>query len=252
MPLTHRREQCPATVVPIADAVLPPVPRYRPPRTSSDLARCQPSASAASNTTSNLSLRARHVVLRVVDDLVGAELAHELDIRRAAGRDDVRAEVLRHLHGEMSDAARRADDEHALAGNELRIVDQRLHGRAARHRRRGGMLVRDGVGNRHDAVRADDRVFRAASVASERRQRAEHALADVSRPRPAADADDVAGELDADGARRRANSGMKRRWPARIFQSSGSRLAAKIFTLTSPASGTRLGDLGDSRTSGGP
>ena len=43
----------------------------------------------------------------------------------------------------------------------------------------------------------------------------------------------------------RANIGMKRTCPARIFQSSGSRLAAKIFTFTSPAFGTRLGDLDD-------
>src|SRR5207237_8669967 len=62
----------------------------------------------------------------VVDDLVGAELAHQLDVARAGGGRDVTTEVLRQLDGEGADAARAGVDQDALARLEMRDVDHRL------------------------------------------------------------------------------------------------------------------------------
>ena len=45
----------------------------------------------------------REVLLRVVDHLVGAERADELDVLRVADGGDVGAEVLGELHGRRSD-----------------------------------------------------------------------------------------------------------------------------------------------------
>ena len=61
-------------------------------------------AQAASNTTSKRSARRVKSVARVVDELIGAQPADEVGVGRAADGDDVRAEVLRDLHGEVPDA----------------------------------------------------------------------------------------------------------------------------------------------------
>lgn len=53
---------------------------------------------------------------RVVDELVGPEGGEPLALGRTAGRDRVCAEVVRHLHGEMTDAIARGLDEDPLAG----------------------------------------------------------------------------------------------------------------------------------------
>ncbi len=55
----------------------------------------------------------REVLLEVVDDLVGPERAHHLDVLRVAHGGDVGAEVLRELHRRRSDRSRRAIDENA-------------------------------------------------------------------------------------------------------------------------------------------
>ena len=50
----------------------------------------------------------------VVDDVVGAEGADQVDLRRAAHAGDLGAERLGDLHRERADAAGRADDQHLL------------------------------------------------------------------------------------------------------------------------------------------
>ncbi len=50
----------------------------------------------------------------VVDDLIGAQLAHQLDVARADGGGHVTAEVLRELDRERPDAARSSVDQDAL------------------------------------------------------------------------------------------------------------------------------------------
>ena len=106
------------------------------------------------------------------------------------------------LHGEVAHAAARAGDEQLAAGSQLRMVLERLDGGAARDRQRGRSREVDAVGYRDQVlVRSDDDLGQ-RTLPAERRQRAEDALADEVRRRPAADADDDAGELDADAARR--------------------------------------------------
>ena len=59
--------------------------------------------------------------------------------------------MLRDLHGEMADAARGADDQHALAGGKSGLVGERLQRRSAGDGQRGGLIVVDAVGDRNDA-----------------------------------------------------------------------------------------------------
>ena len=60
------------------------------------------------------------VVAGVVDDVVGAERADQVDLGGAAHAGDLGAERLGDLHGERADASRRADDQHLLPGLDLR------------------------------------------------------------------------------------------------------------------------------------
>ena len=54
------------------------------------------------------------VVAGVVDDMVGADRADQIHLRRAAHAGDVRAEGLGQLHGIAADAAGGADDQNLL------------------------------------------------------------------------------------------------------------------------------------------
>src|SRR5204863_343958 len=67
---------------------------------------------------------AREVLGAVVDDLVGADRADQLDVVRAADPDDLRAVRLRKLHGERADAAGRAVDQHLLPAFEATGVNE--------------------------------------------------------------------------------------------------------------------------------
>ena len=94
------------------------------------------------------------VLPRVVDDVIGAELANQVHLARAAHAGHLRAEGFRDLHGERADVARRTVDQHPLArldgsspaAQTLQGQDRRLrHGRrfleghAGRLRRPGAL-----------------------------------------------------------------------------------------------------------------
>ena len=51
------------------------------------------------------------VLARVVDDVVGAQRADQVDVPRTAHGGDVSSECLGDLHGEAADATRGADDQ---------------------------------------------------------------------------------------------------------------------------------------------
>ena len=96
----------------------------RPPGLSTAKDFCATSPPTVSNTASQ-----RHdlgEILRVVvDDLVGAEAAHVVEVGRAGGRDDARADMLGELDGEARNAAGAALDEDGLAALELeRVLDR--------------------------------------------------------------------------------------------------------------------------------
>jgi len=174
---------------------------------------------------------AREVVARVVDDLVGAERAHELDVGRAAHRHDVRAQVPRDLHGEMTHAAGGAGNQHPLAAAHVRFVGERLQRRAAGDRQRGRVRVVERLRRSHDPVERRDEIIGQRTVAAERQQRAEYALADVARLGTAADRDDLATEVDPSPRGGPRSTGSSRRSPLRSFQSSGLSATACTRTL---------------------
>ena len=67
----------------------------------------------------------REVFLRVIEDLVGAERAHELEILRVRDRRHVGARGLGQLHAGRSDRAGRAVDDDALTGAEVGLLQAR-------------------------------------------------------------------------------------------------------------------------------
>ena len=111
-------------------------------------------AHAASNTTSKRSAAPREILARVVDDFIGAQPADEVGVGCAADSDDVRAEVLRDLHGEVPDPARGAGDQDALARAKARLVDDRLQCRSRRDRQCGGLIEAEVVRHRRQPIHA--------------------------------------------------------------------------------------------------
>ena len=94
-------------------------------------------------TTSKRRPPSRHVFLRVVDDVVGAERARLLDVPRAAHRRHLGAERLRDLDGKRADAAGGAVNEHVLSGLHLPVVAEPLQRRERRDRHGGRLLERE-------------------------------------------------------------------------------------------------------------
>ena len=64
------------------------------------------------------------VARRVVDDLVGAQRPHELDVRRTANRCYTSAVMFRELDRKGPETARRPMNEHALAGPDARLPEK--------------------------------------------------------------------------------------------------------------------------------
>ena len=80
------------------------------------------------------------VLRRVVDDVRGAERAHQLDVARAAHPGDLGAQRRRDLDGVRADPAAGPVDEHPLAGLHLAHVPDPAQGRRRRHGDRGRLL----------------------------------------------------------------------------------------------------------------
>ena len=95
--------------------------------------------------------------LAVVDDDIGAERAHEIEVGRPGGRRHHGPEMLGELHSEGADAAGAGMDEHAFPALEIGRGHEAGQGAQARDRQRSGLdvaetrgLARDGAGQRHD------------------------------------------------------------------------------------------------------
>ena len=132
------------------------------------------------------------VVDRVVDDVVCAECSDGIHLRGAAHTGDLGAEDLGDLHGEASDAARRADDEHRLSGLHSAVVAHGLEGGESGYGD-GGRLVEGEVGGFGcELVRADACVLGERAVAD-----AEHRVARIEAGRVGADGFDRSGEAPA-------------------------------------------------------
>src|SRR5690606_25015769 len=99
-----------------------------------------------------LAENVRIVLLRVIDDVIGAPLADESGIRTAGGGVDLRSEVLRNGYGDAADATRAGLDEDRLIGLEFRVLGEGFPGGEADQRQPRGngegdlrRLVRDGA-----------------------------------------------------------------------------------------------------------
>ena len=114
---------------------------------------------------------------RVVDDVRGADRAHQLDVARAAHPGDLGAQRRRDLDGVRAHPAAGPVDEHPLTGRHLAHVADPAQGRRRRYGDRGRLL--EGKARRlgHHHVRRGARVLRERAPAE-----AEHLLAD---PQPA-------------------------------------------------------------------
>src|SRR5437773_5313036 len=84
----------------------------------------------------------REVLFRVVDDLIGAERADQLEVPRACDRRHVRSERLRDLHRERSDTPAGAVHEDPLSRLHLRVIAKTLECGASRDADRGRLLER--------------------------------------------------------------------------------------------------------------
>jgi len=87
--------------------------------------------------------RVLEALARVVNDLVGAERAHQGLVATGGRPGDERALPLGELHGEMADAAGRGMHEHPLAFPQAGLVEQPLPGGEARERHSRGVHVVD-------------------------------------------------------------------------------------------------------------
>ena len=96
-------------------------------------------------------------------------------LRRAHARDEPGAPRAQDLHGEVPDAAARAENEHVLPRGEAVLVQELRDGDAGKHQRRG-FLVRQAARFRRYLVQGDGNQLR--ERASERRDRAVHLVPD--------------------------------------------------------------------------
>jgi hypothetical protein len=91
-------------------------------------------------------------LLRVIDDLVGADRAEEVHVPRAGHGGDARPERPGDLDGERPHAAARSVDQHPLPGPHARLGAQALQGREPRDGEGRGLLERQAARLRPQAV----------------------------------------------------------------------------------------------------
>src|SRR5690606_16089229 len=88
-------------------------------------------------------IAAREVQLGIGDDVVVAELAQALELRRAIYPGDFDAAAFEELNRERPDTAGGTVDENLLPGSQLANRANRLHGQLGRVRDRSRLLERD-------------------------------------------------------------------------------------------------------------
>ena len=74
------------------------------------------------------------ILAAVVDDVIGAEGSHHIDLRCAAHTGDVGSERLGDLHSEVAHSSRGTDDQHRLTGLDPSVVAHCLEGGEPRDR----------------------------------------------------------------------------------------------------------------------
>src|SRR5664280_3622304 len=198
------------------------------------------------------------VVLRefhrvAVDDPVGPQPAHELDVRRPAHGGYPRAEVREQLDGGAADRARRAVDEHILAAADAGLPDdgQRVVRTLGA---RGDVLEGQTAGDCRDRPVLRDR--QELGMRAEPRAVAEHPVSGGEPGHPRADGLDDPRELVAEIVARGRTSPVSARmtngFAARKPQSVRFTVVACTATRTSPGPTSWTGTSVMCTTSGGP
>ncbi len=131
------------------------------------------------------------VFARVIDNVVGAERAEQLDVTCAADCGHLRAKGLGNLDGEGGDSASAAVDEDSLIGLQMTFVAQGYQRSYRSDRNSGGMFERDGSRFVTQSCFGSDGIF-GASTAS----RSEDFIARAEAGDPGADLLDDTGEIE--------------------------------------------------------
>ena len=137
----------------------------------------------------------REVILQVVDHLVGAERAHELDVLRVGDGGDMRAEVLGELNGRCPERPGGAVHDDALLLERLETPEADQRGKGA-VRNRGRLLERQAGGHVRDpsALLHESKLGMGAEAVADG---SEDLVADRVLVHPGADLDDDSGEVAA-------------------------------------------------------
>ena len=195
----------------------------------------------------------REVLARVVDDVVGAERPHELDVLRVADGRDLGAEVLRQLHGGGADGSGGAVDRRCSVPaavwaflRHARAMIAPSEAAAASSKLQAGRLVRD------DAVLPHADVLRVGAASDPEDLVADLELRDrcADRPRPRLRA--PCPGVRRFGRRSPVNTREKNGSAARKPQSERVTEVAWTLTSTSSSFGTGRGTSSSRSTSGGP
>src|SRR5580658_344698 len=122
-------------------------------------------------------VRDRFEALRlVVDGLVGAELAYEIEVVPRHGREHARPFRLGELNRKMADAAHAAMDQHALTFLKAAMVEETLPGREPRQRHARRLYMAAPLGLARGLVRLENYIL-GKSAAIETRHRIERVAA---------------------------------------------------------------------------
>src|SRR5580704_11011269 len=137
--------------------------------------------------------RAGEILRVVVDHLIGAEAAHIVDIRSAAGGDHASAEIFGELDGETGNTAGAALDQDGLAALKFQRVLDRIDRGQPGQRQRRGIDMRKPVRFLGDEGRRDCDLFAIGAFLAGA-EHAEHRIADLE-IRAVADGADHAGKI---------------------------------------------------------
>lgn len=162
----------------------------------------------------DIAHRRREVLLRVVDELIGAQAAQEVMLGPPGGADHIRATGLGDLHREMTDAARRGMDQHPCAGPHLRGVDQGLPGGQCRQRESGAPDVVQVRGKVGEVPRGGGDVLGVGPGGVREARHAEDFVARCEEGDAEADRLDHTGHIEAQDERRLAAGQEPAAWPA--------------------------------------
>ena len=136
---------------------------FSPPGASNRLEAADPGVAAYTVEGGIDAANGADPVAVVVHDLVGTEIADEVMVVGACGRDDASTTSSSDLHNEVADATGRASDEHGLTGAQVQMLVDSFDGGDAANGNRARPFEVDLPGGRGDTRGVDDGVLGVAA-----------------------------------------------------------------------------------------